>query len=158
MKEEYNANMKTLLEITSEQHKNSIELKNQVDAITAQLKNILSETEIPISPEMGLPNTYQTNTNSYQTGTAGSSSGPKKDNIPAEDAFSVTTNKKVTIRADANKGDSKAISIMDPEDKIPLDKNEEKYANILQAVYSIKICDSYFISPGQNVYPRVTAM
>ena len=47
--EMFNSNIKILLNITTEHHKEAIELKNQVDAIAAQLKNILFKTDIPKS-------------------------------------------------------------------------------------------------------------
>ena len=148
----FNSNIKILLNITTEHHKEAIELKNQVDAIAAQLKNILFETDIPKSSEMSFPN-------QYQTGTVGSSSGPRRDNIPTDnkgDSISVSSTKKVMIHGD--KRDTKTISIIDQEDKIPLNPNEEKYVEIVKIAYKIQISDSYFISPGNNVYPRMTVM
>ncbi|KAL2542808.1 Uncharacterized protein Adt_03786 [Abeliophyllum distichum] len=77
-----------------------------------------------------------------------SSSGPKRDAI-------VQSPKKVTI----NENHTRTVRIQpDEDDEIPLSSKEEEYKNFAKVIYEIKFNDSYFISPGEHIYPRVIMM
>ncbi|KAL2476626.1 cytokinin dehydrogenase 3-like [Abeliophyllum distichum] len=79
---------------------------------------------------------------------SGSSSGPKRNVI-------IQNSRKITV----NEGHTKTVRIQPNEDdEIPLSSKEEEYKNFAKVIYELKFSDSYFISPGEHIYPRVIMM
>ncbi|KAL2517924.1 cytokinin dehydrogenase 3-like [Abeliophyllum distichum] len=135
-------NLKLLVEISTSHAKVTNDINDRIDALEAQLRSTNT-------------NKYeQVNTNEYEQvqmkedPQCGSSSGPKRDAI-------MQSSKKVTI----NENHTRTVRIQpDEDDEIPLSSKEEEYKNFTKVIYEIKFNDSYFISPGEHIYPRVIMM
>ncbi|KAL2461785.1 Uncharacterized protein Adt_45205 [Abeliophyllum distichum] len=135
-------NLKFLIEISTSHAKVTNDINDRIDALEAQLRSTNT-------------NKYeQVNINEYKQvqmkkdPQCGSSNGPKRDVI-------VQSPKKVTI----NENHTRTIRIQpDEDDEIPLLSKEEEYKNFVKVIYEIKFNDSYFISPGEHIYPRVIMM
>ncbi|KAL2541954.1 cytokinin dehydrogenase 3-like [Abeliophyllum distichum] len=135
-------NLKLLVEISTSHAKVANDINDRIDALEAQLRSTDA-------------NKYeQVDTNTYkqvqikEDPKCGSSSGPKRYAI-------IQSPKKITI----NESHTRTVRIQpDEDDEIPLSPKEEEYKNFAKVVYEIKFNDSYFISPGEHIYPRVIMM
>lgn len=139
-------NVKLLLEISTSHTKVTNELKDRIDALEAQLESTNTKNT-GIDALAQSQNTKQ----GIQTGTpSGSSGGPsqiKRDTI-------MESPRKVTIKNDDKH--TRVIKIRaDEDDETPLTPREEEYKAFAKLVYELQDNESYFISPGEHVYPRM---
>ncbi|KAL2534203.1 Uncharacterized protein Adt_07554 [Abeliophyllum distichum] len=135
-------NLKLLVEISTSHAKVTNDINDRIDAFEAQLRsmdtNIYEQVDTNIYKHVQIKKDPQ----------CGSSGGPKRDAI-------IQSPKKVTI----NENHTRTVRIQpDEDDEIPLSSKEEKYKNFAKVIYEIKFNDSYFISPGEHIYPRVIMM
>ncbi|KAL2499383.1 hypothetical protein Adt_24933 [Abeliophyllum distichum] len=142
MNEILQQNLKLLMEISTSHAKVTNDINDQIDALEAQLRSMDT-------------NKYeQVDTNIYkqvqpkEDPQSGSISGPKRDVI-------VQSPKKIRV----NESHTRTVRIQPNEDdEIPLSLKEEEYKNFAKVIYELKFNDSYFISPGEHIYPSVIMM
>ncbi|KAL2491709.1 Uncharacterized protein Adt_27337 [Abeliophyllum distichum] len=135
-------NLKLLVEISTSHAKVTNDINDRIDALEAQLR----------STDTNKYEQVDTNENKQvqmkEDPQCGSSSGPKRDAI-------IQSPRKVTI----NENHTRTVRIQpDEDDDIPLLSKEEEYENFAKVIYEIKFNDSYFISPGEHIYPRIVMM
>ncbi|KAL2490179.1 cytokinin dehydrogenase 3-like [Abeliophyllum distichum] len=142
MNEILQQNMKLLMEISTSHAKVTNDINDQIDALEVKLRSMDT-------------NKYeQVDTNLYkqvqpkEDPQSRSSSGLKRDVI-------IQSPKKITV----NESHTRTVRIQPNEDdEIPLSSKEEEYKNFAKVIYELKFNDSYFISPGEHIYPRVIMM
>ncbi|KAL2506255.1 Uncharacterized protein Adt_21876 [Abeliophyllum distichum] len=133
-------NLKLLVEISTSYAKVTNDINDLIHALEAQLRSI--DTNKCEQVDINIYKQVQIKDLQY-----GSSSGPKKDTI-------IQSLKKITI----NESHTRAVRIqLDEDDEIPLSSKEE-YKNFAKVIYELKFNDSYFISQGEHIYPRVIMM
>lgn len=135
-------NVNIMMDISSSHMKVTNDIIDQIEAIKAQLRSPNTKDTIGYQ---------QVDTKQVQIRSdppSGSISGPKND-------ITIQSPKKIVI----NEGYSKSIRIQpDEEDEIPLSPKEDEYKMVTRMMYELKTTDSYFISPGDHIYPRIIMM
>lgn len=149
-------NIKLLLEISESHAKVTNEMKDRIDTLETQLisTNTNKDTRVDALSQSYGYQQIQTRSDLL----CGSSSGPKRDAI-------IQSPKKIVIKGDSspkkitiNESHSKSIRIQPDDDECPLSPKEEEYKMVTKIIYELQTSDSYFISPGEHVYPRIIAM
>ncbi|KAL2505250.1 hypothetical protein Adt_20871 [Abeliophyllum distichum] len=142
MNEILQQSMKLLLEINLSHAKVNNDITDQIDALEAQLRSI--DTNKCQQVNTKIYNQVQPRSDLQ----SGSSSGLKRDII-------MQSPRKIKI----NEDHARAVKIQSNEDdEIPLSSKEEEYKNFGKIIYELEFNDSYFISPGEHIYPRVIMM
>ncbi|KAL2465718.1 cytokinin dehydrogenase 3-like [Abeliophyllum distichum] len=142
MNEILQQNMKLLLEISLSHAKVTNDINDQIDALEAQLKS------------MDTNKCEQVVTNIYRQVQPRSDPQSKSSSEPKRDVI-MQSPRKVKISEDH----TRTIKIQpDEDDEIPLSSKEEEYKNFSNIIYELEFNDSYFISPGEHIYPRVIMM
>lgn len=138
MAETIQQNVKLLVEISNSHSKYTKELNDRIVDITSQFESLDTKQEMPIDT-----------ISKIQTGTqSGSSSGPS--NIKRD----ISSPRKVTIKNSDEY--TRVIRIKtDEDDDTPLSSKEEEYRSFAKIVYELEENESYFISSGDHVYPRL---
>ncbi|KAL2527775.1 Uncharacterized protein Adt_12829 [Abeliophyllum distichum] len=134
MNEILQQNLKLLLEISSSHAKVTNNINDQIDALEAQLRSMDT-------------NGYE-QVQSKSDPQSRSSSGLRRN-------VSMQSPRKITIK----ENHSRTVRIQpDEDDEIHLSSKEEEYKNFTKIIYEFESSDSYFISPGKHIYPRIIMM